>query len=465
VLDGDVPRGDRLRRPVDPGATATERAGHDALQRVRYGLSTWFRTPPRRHGEVVATREVSFLELFYDLVYVVLIGRTAHHLALHVTGRGVVEFAVVFGMIWLAWFNGTFWHELHGREDGRSRNYIFLQMGLLAVLAVFAEHAAAGDGEEFAATYTALFVLLTWQWWQVHRIDTDPRYRPTTIRYLAGMVASTGAVGASAFVSDGWRIGIWAAVVVCWVVGGHLLVGVDHTEGFGEGVTASLVERMGLFTIVVLGEVVVGVVGGIGDIEARSATTMVTGVVGLTIGMGLWWNYFDLLGRRVPGRRGRRLANWLYAHLPLAMAIAAGGAAMISIVGHAEDSTTPRAAAWLLTGSVAIALGAIGIATTGMPDDELPRGMRRWFAPSFAVAALALLAIGALHPAPIVLVAGVSVVLLLTWLALFVVFLALGGDPEVVEFQLGHDGPHGSQAMHGHPGAGTPTSRHGEPAE
>ena len=73
-----------------------------------------------------------------------LIGRATHHLAVHVDGAGVAEFAVVFGLIWLAWFNGTFWHELHGREDGRSRNYIFLQMGLLALLAVFAGEATGG---------------------------------------------------------------------------------------------------------------------------------------------------------------------------------------------------------------------------------------------------------------------------------------------------------------------------------
>jgi len=30
-------------------------------------------------------------------------------------------------------------------------------------------------------------------------------------------------------------------------------------------------------------------------------------------------------------------------------------------------------------------------------------------------------------------------VLLLTWLALFAVYLALGGDPEVENFQLGDD--------------------------
>jgi hypothetical protein len=43
------------------------------------------------------------------------------------------------------------------------------------------------------------------------------------------------------------------------------------------------------------------------------------------------------------------------------------------------------------------------------------------------------LAIGAAHPAPIVLVTSVSAVLLVAWLGLFVIFLALGGDPEVNE--------------------------------
>ena len=280
-------------------------------------MRTWFRTPPRRHGEVIAEREVSFLELFYDLVYVVLIGSTTHHLAADITGRTVFEFAVVFGLIWLAWFNGTLWHELHGREDGRSRNYIFMQMGLLALLAVFAGGAAGDDGQAFAIVYSILFALLTWQWWQVHRVDTDRRYRPTTIRYLVGMGVSTAVVLASAFVGDGWRVGLWAVVVTCWVVGGYVLVSTDHTEGFGEGVTGSLVERMGLFTIIVLGELVVGVVGGISDAEHRDVTTVATGILGLTIGHG---HLVELLRHaRPPRARPARSSPGQLALLPSAI--------------------------------------------------------------------------------------------------------------------------------------------------
>ena len=405
--------------------------GSEARERIRRGVKVWFRTPPRRHGEVVYTREVSFLELFYDLVYVVLIGRAAHHLAEHVDWRGVGDFVVVFGLIWLAWFNGTFWHELHGREDGRSRSYIFLQMGLLALLAVFTGDATGEDGSAFAVTYAILFALFTWQWYLVHRID-DPQYRPTTSRYLVGMLATVIAVAVSAVVDSSVREGIWGVLAAAWVIGGLVLIARDRTAGFGKVVTRSLVERIGLFTIIVLGEVVVGVVGGISDAEDRTSRTIATGIIGLTIGMGMWWTYFDVLGRRLPGQRGGRLAGWLYAHLPLTMAIAASGAAMVSLVEHAADSRTPAATAWLLTGSVAMMLTSVALAATALPADEFPPGMARQLAPTFGLAAAVILVIGAAQPAPIVLVIAIAVVQLLTWLRLFVLYLALGGEPGAV---------------------------------
>ena len=73
----------------DPGATA----GHaSAIGRFR----GWFWQPPRAHGEIEAERRVSFLELFSDLVYVVVIAQAAHELAGSVSLRGYLEFLIVF---------------------------------------------------------------------------------------------------------------------------------------------------------------------------------------------------------------------------------------------------------------------------------------------------------------------------------------------------------------------------------
>jgi low temperature requirement protein LtrA len=175
------------------------------------------------------------------------------------------------------------------------------------------------------------------------------------------------------------------------------------------------------------------------EAEHHDTRTIATGMVGLLVAMGIWWNYFDMLGRRVPRRRGPRLANWLYAHLPLTMAIAAAGAALVNIVGHASEPSVPSSTGLLFTCSTAVTLAAVGVACTALPADEFPPGMRRWIAPTFTVAAVVPIVIGAIESTPLLLVSCAAASLLLAWLVLFAVFLACGGDPEVIGFQLGHD--------------------------
>src|SRR5215813_9147662 len=113
-------------------------------------FKTWFWSPPRPHGDTIVDRRVSPLELLYDLVYVAAIGQAGHHLATRVTGEGLIEFTLVFSLVWIAWTNGSLYLELHGRNTGRTRSYVFLQIGILAILAVFAGDPTGASGSAFA---------------------------------------------------------------------------------------------------------------------------------------------------------------------------------------------------------------------------------------------------------------------------------------------------------------------------
>ena len=102
---------------------------------ARLRRSLW--QPPRPHGEQPRERVVGPLELFYDLVVVVLVAQAAHHLAGHLTWRGLGEFAAVFTLVWIAWANGSLHHELHGRDDARARSTFLLQILVLVAMGAF----------------------------------------------------------------------------------------------------------------------------------------------------------------------------------------------------------------------------------------------------------------------------------------------------------------------------------------
>ena len=371
--------------------------------------------PPRAHGEVIEDRTVSFLELFYDLVYVVLIAQAAHTLAGDVTWEGLGRFSVVFGLIWIAWLNGSLYQEIHGREDGRSRMFIFGQMFLLVVLAVYAGHAAdsADDGRSFALTYALLLGLLTIQWYGVRRVD-DARYDTITARYLLSMIAGIVVMLASMPLEPEIRTTLWGAFIVAWIAGGAAVFAGSDPMELGVTVTDSMAERFGLFTIIVLGEVVVGVADGLSEAE-RDATTIATGLIALNIGFGFWWSFFDTVGRRLPRREHGWMVIWMFSHLPIALAIAAGGAATVSLIEHAGDDRAPTATAWLLSGSVATMLVMLTVAIRTLDIvTKRPRAYNAFSAAALVGAPVAL-GLGWARPTPLILVIGLSVILVAVW--------------------------------------------------
>lgn len=392
-----------------------DRVGHRAVSWASagaFGRSFW--QPPRAHGDVIVGREVSFLELFYDLVYVVVVGQAARHLSEQVTWAGLGRFTVVFGLIWFAWVNGAIYHDLHGRAEGRTRSYVFLQMGVLALLAVFTGGATAGDGPAFAVVYAIYLFLLGWLWYSVRRQD-DRAFRRITTPYILGVLVSATVMALSAALPDGMRLAVWAVVVVGWLVGITVL---DWRNGATRdtslSASESMIERFDLFTIIVLGEVVVGVVAGIAD-AGRTPVAVVTGILGLGVGFAYWWSYFDFVGaRRVASRRGA-LSRWVVGHLPVTMTIAATGAVMVSMVDHASSGHAPDPAPLVLSLSVAVGVLALVVLATSLADWHDLAAVYRPVSVALAVAAAVVLGIGWLAPPPWTQILLVTLVLGAVW--------------------------------------------------
>jgi Bacterial low temperature requirement A protein (LtrA) len=92
------------------------------------------------------------------------------------------------------------------------------------------------------------------------------------------------------------------------LVGIKLLGARSRRFGFGVRPNDSMVERLGLFVIVVLGEVVIGVVTGL-SVAEQVPLTFATGLIALVVGFG----FRNGLAERACGRAGGTARDGLAA--------------------------------------------------------------------------------------------------------------------------------------------------------
>jgi low temperature requirement protein LtrA len=136
------------------------------------------------------------------------------------------------------------------------------------------------------------------------------------------------------------------------------------------------VERFGLFTIIVLGEVIVGVVRGVAEHHHLSWLVGGTAALGMLIAIGIWWIYFDFLSRQAP-RAGRfAVMAWFYLHLIMTASIAAIGAAVVNVAEQAGGSRSSYVRG-LLVGSIAVALLSISMLMRTVGGSEALQRIRR----------------------------------------------------------------------------------------
>lgn len=376
---------------------------------ARVRRSLW--QPPRPHGEQPRERTVGPLELFYDLAVVVLVAQAARRLAGNLTWGGLGEFAVVFTLVWIAWANGSLHHELHGHEDARARSTFLLQILLLAAMGAFIPDASGARGAAFAVAAAVLFAVLAGLWLLAARGDR-PEYRRASRLFVGGTAVCAVLLACTAPLPASARIPAWGAIDAAYLAGfAAVIIRASPAQAAALVVTDALTERFGAFIIIVLGETLTGVVAGLSS-QPVSGLALAVGLVAVVVGFGAWWTYFDFAGQRLPRTEPGASLQWIFGHLPLTAAVAAMGAAMVSLVDHAHDDRTPAATAWVLCGGVAVVLCTTMLIAASLRAWAGNRGLYRPLTRTCAVAAVLCLGAAAARPAP--LIVGVALVVLLS---------------------------------------------------
>ncbi len=308
-------------------------------------LHRWWIKPRLRSDEDEGReRKTSWLELFYDLVFVVIIAQVSHHLAAHPDLDGVVTLILLLVPAWWLWIGGTFYTERFESEDLSHRLATFLQMIPLVLLAVLA-HDGLERSAAYAVTYAVGRLLIVFLWLRagIH----DPRAGPLTRRYAIGFTASAMLFIASAYVGVPLRYQLWVVALTIDVL--TPLFTAKQQRGLPKYSTGRLPERFGLFVIIVLGENVASVVSGVAD-AGLARPALVAGTLGMLLAFASWWLYFDIVQLR-PARSGPLFGfARSYIHLPLILALTTTASSVLALMAHDRTEASLR---WILTGSVA----------------------------------------------------------------------------------------------------------------
>ena len=144
-----------------------------------------FKPPRLRFGqEAEPERHASWLELFYDLVFVAAVAQLAKILSDDYSWAGVLRFSALFVPVWWAWVGHTFYLTRFDTEDAGHRLLTFAQMTAATSLAVHVPAALGAASVGFALSYAVVRFILVAEYLRAGR--HIPQVRPLTSRFSAG---------------------------------------------------------------------------------------------------------------------------------------------------------------------------------------------------------------------------------------------------------------------------------------
>lgn len=230
-------------------------------------------------------QKVTFVELFFDLVFVFCVTKVVGLLHGHLDLRTAGSALLVFWLIWWAWTQFTWALNAANTDHPRIQMVALLATAIAFFMGVGIPQALGDAALWFAVPYVAVRIvgLLLYSW--VASSDADQRraVRIFSLLSAVGLVAVlTGAVLGGQALYICWSLAV-ALDLLAAAIAGQLEGWNLHPEHF--------VERHGLIVIIALGETLIVAAAGLVD-APRTPTVIATGVLAVAVTCALWWTYF-----------------------------------------------------------------------------------------------------------------------------------------------------------------------------
>lgn len=244
------------------------------------------------------SRQATWLELFFDLVFVAVIGVITHDLAHthhgHIGVDQLLRFPLVFIPVWWIWTTHTLYANRFDDNDRAHRLFALVIMALLVFLSTYEKDSQGENFLHFTLLYSAIRVLLAILYLRIHS-------RHKTEVFYAGIAVD---MGAQLILRKKTR-----------------QIPVDRKH---------LAERIGLLVIIILGESVISMISSLSNIKVWDNFSIAAALTGFTMVWAIWWIYFDSFSAL---ERAKRITDGnllIYSHLIVYM----GLLILANLIGH-----------------------------------------------------------------------------------------------------------------------------------
>jgi low temperature requirement protein LtrA len=230
-------------------------------------------------------QRVTFVELFFDLVFVFCVTQVAHLLHGHIDARSAGSSLLVFWLVWWAWTQFTWALNAANTDHPRVEVATLVATAVAFFMGVGIPRALGEGPLAFALPYVVVrsigLLLYYWVAW------SDPAQRRAVQVFGLFSLSGLAAVLAGAIAGGSAQYWWWGAAIALDLlaagVGGQREGWNLHADHF--------VERHGLIVIIALGETLIVAAAGL---TGKPATFLGlgTGALAVAVTGGLWWTYF-----------------------------------------------------------------------------------------------------------------------------------------------------------------------------
>ena len=306
-------------------------------------------------------RKTSYLELFFDLVFVFAFTQVTALILEDTSPAGFARAALVLAMVWWAWSAYTWMTNAIDVESPVTRLIVFAAMVAGFFMALAVPDAYQDEAAWFAVAYFVVRVLNSalFSWGVRH----DPGNLRATFRLAPWFLVAALVALVGGFVDSDLRPWVWLASLTIDVVGTLTVARAEWRVS-----PSHFAERFALIVIIALGESVVAI--GIGTAGlARDAAYAFSVVVALAGVVALWWAYFDFtavaaeraLRRASPQARGQLARDvFTYFHYPVVLGIILYAVAAKKTLEHPSEPLSD-AGRWALGLGIAFFLSGFAL--------------------------------------------------------------------------------------------------------